>query len=99
MALLRYTRLAREDLLQIWARIAPQNMVAADRVYDHIEENCGFLRDFPLLGRVRPEIAEDARSLAVERWIVLYRVTGNGPQIVRIVDGARDLANLEWPEQ
>lgn len=99
MARLRYTRLAREDLLQIWVRIAPENMAAADRVFDHIEGNCNHLREFPLLGRVRPEIAEDARSLTVESWIVLYRVTEDGPQVVRIVDGARDLTNLAWPEQ
>lgn len=45
----------------------------------------------------RPEIGEGARSLVIERWLVLYRLVDGGVQIVRIVDGARDLDRLDWP--
>lgn len=33
----------------------------------------------------------------VERWLALYRITEEGPQIVRVLDGARDLSALDWP--
>jgi toxin ParE1/3/4 len=93
----RYTRRAREDLFDIWLYIAPRNSeAAADMVYDRIEERCRFLRDHPQLGPARPEIAEDARALVIERWLALYRLVEDGVQVVRIVDGARDLTKIEW---
>jgi toxin ParE1/3/4 len=95
----RYTHRAREDLLDIWVHIALRNPAAADGLYDRIEENCRLLRDHPRLGAVRKEIAADARVLVIEHWLVLYRLVEGGVQIVRIVDGARDLAHLEWPPE
>jgi toxin ParE1/3/4 len=57
------------------------------------------LRDYQQLGPARPEIAEDARALVIERWLALYRVEDDGVQIVRIIDGVRDLTDLEWPQE
>jgi toxin ParE1/3/4 len=92
-----FTRRARQDLLDIWTYMAPRNSeAAADAIYDRIEEACGRLRDYPQLGPARPDIAEDARALVVERWLALYRLTEYGAQVVRIVDGARDLTIIEW---
>jgi len=82
--------------LEIWLYIANQNPIAADRVYDRIEETCRMLEDHPRLGPARPEIAEDARILVIDRWLALYRPLPEGVQIVRIVDGGRDLTRLEW---
>jgi toxin ParE1/3/4 len=70
--------------------------VIADRVYDAIEKRCRSLWNHPQLGRPRPEIGEGARSLVIERWIALYRIVEDGVQVVRIVDGARDLSKLKW---
>ncbi len=84
-------------MLDIWLHIAPRNSEAvADRVYDRIEEACQILRQHPRLGAVRPNIAEDARALVIDRWLALYRVVEDGAQVVRIVDGARDLTKIEW---
>ena len=97
MSRIRFTTRAREDLLGIWIYIATHNSEAiADRVYDSIEATCRLLREHPRLGRARPEIHEDARSLVIERWLTIYRVTDAGAQIVRVVDGARDLSAIEW---
>jgi toxin ParE1/3/4 len=90
----RFTRRARQDLLDIWLYIAPRNPVAADRVFDRIEASCQLLRDHPELGPARPEIADNARALLIERWLALYRLIERGVQVVRIVDGSRDLAKL-----
>ena len=96
MGKVHYTRRAREDLLEIWEWIASDSPGGADRVYDAIEARCGSLRNHLELGRPRPEIGEGARSLVIERWIAFYRIVEDGVQIVRIVDGARDLSKLEW---
>jgi toxin ParE1/3/4 len=93
----RLTVRAREDLLDNWLRIASHNSEAvADRVSDRIEQTCRLLSDHPGLGRARPEIQPEARSIVIERWLALYRITEDGAQIVRIVDGARDLSAIEW---
>jgi len=93
----RFTARAREDLLDIWLYVAARNSeTVADRVYDGIEQTCELLREHPQIGRARPEIHRDARSLVIDRWLALYRVTENGAEIVRIIDGARDLAAIEW---
>jgi toxin ParE1/3/4 len=92
----RYTRRAREDLLEIWEWIAPDKPATADRVCDAIKKRCESLRHHPELGRPRPEIGDGARSLVIERWVAFYRIVGDGVQVVRIVDGARDLSKLKW---
>ncbi|MFI5012483.1 MAG: type II toxin-antitoxin system RelE/ParE family toxin [Hyphomicrobiales bacterium] len=96
MSKVRFTHRAREDFLEIWLYIAPRNPQAADRVYDRIEESCQLLRDHPQLGPARPEIAEGARALIIERWIALYRLVEDGVQVVRIIDGVRDLTQIDW---
>ncbi len=97
MTRVRFSACAREDLLDIWLFVAARNSeTIADRVYDDIEQTCELLREHPQIGRARPEIHGDARSLVIDRWLALYRVTENGAQIVRIIDGARDLAAIEW---
>jgi hypothetical protein len=49
------------------------------------------------LGRARPKIDAEARSLVIERWLARYRVTDDSAQIVCIVDGARDRAGRDGP--
>jgi toxin ParE1/3/4 len=93
----RYAKRAREDLLDIWLHVARRGSEAvADQIVDRIEERCRQLKDHQQLGPARPEIAEGARALVAERWLALYRLTPDGVQIVRIVDGARDLGGIEW---
>lgn len=97
MSAVRFTKRAREDLFDIWLYVAPRNSEAvADEIYDRIEARCHVLRDFPEMGRARPEIAEGARSLVIERWLALYNLVEDGVQVVRIVAGSRDLTSLEW---
>jgi toxin ParE1/3/4 len=92
----RFTRRACEDLLDIWLYIEPRSPLIADQVYDRIEKSCQLLRDHPQLGPGRPDIGGGARVLVIERWIAPYRLMEDGVQIVRIVDGARDLTQIEW---
>ena len=100
MSEIRTSRRAREDLLDIWLYVARQNSeAAADRVLDRIEEACRALARHPQLGPARPEIADEARSLVVQRWLALYRLTSYGVQVVRIIDGARDLRRIEWDRE
>lgn len=96
MKRVRYTTLARQDLLDIWVHIASQNPQAADRIFDQIQARCKRLAEHPQLGPARPDISGEARMLVIRRWLALYRMVEDGVQVVRIVDGVRDLTQLDW---
>ncbi len=53
-------------------------------------ENC------PVLSRSRPDIEKRAGSLVDERHLVLYGLLGSKVQIVRVIDGGRDLESMGW---
>ncbi len=89
MAEVRYSRRARRDLLDIWLGIAGDNPAAADRIYDRPEARIRILERFPEAGPVRPDIADSARVLVERPFLILYRLTPNGSQIVRVLHGAR----------
>jgi toxin ParE1/3/4 len=88
------TPFAETDLDDIWFEIALDNPAAADRVIDAIRRRSEQLSTFSESGRLRPDIAADARSLTVGNYLVLYRHFKATIEIVRIVHGARDLTAL-----
>ncbi|WP_426436803.1 type II toxin-antitoxin system RelE/ParE family toxin [Bradyrhizobium genosp. P] len=96
MGEVRLSRLAERDLVDIWTRIAAGNGPArADHWIDRIEERCRQLARFPELGPARSDIAEGARMLVIARWLALYEMTTDGVRIMRIVDAARNLGELD----
>lgn len=97
MSSVRHTKRARQDLIDIWLQIAIRDEATANRVLDAIAARCAQLADFPKMGRSRSDIAPEVRALVIERWLALYRLVPGGVQIVRIVDGARDLSRLALP--
>jgi toxin ParE1/3/4 len=97
MGFVHHSKRAKQDLLDIWLWIARDNPGLADAVLDRIEQRAGKLSQHREIGAARPEIGEGARGLVIERWLVLYRLVDGGVQIVRIIDGARDLRRLDWP--
>ena len=83
-------------LLEIWFHIAAdKGPAAADQWIDRIEVRCRQLAEFPESGPPRPDIADDARMLVIARWLVLYEITKGGLRIMRVVDAARDLGELD----
>ena len=88
------TRLARQDLIDIWRYVARDNLLAADSLLDRIDEACRSLADNPQLGPARADIRPGMRYCVVERYVILYRAIEGGVEVVRVVHGARDLFNL-----
>lgn len=90
------SRLAQRDLLEIWGRIAADTGPGtADRWIDRIGARLNQLAEFPESGPARPDIAEQARMLVIARWLALYEITEQGVKIVRVVDAARNLGELD----
>jgi len=53
------------------------------------------LEEHPLAGRARDELRLGLRSITVRRpHVVFYRITDNDPEIVRVLDGRRDIDRI-----
>lgn len=85
---------AEEDLIEAWLYIARDNQIAANGLLDDFEEKFVLLAKSPKLGIARPDIASELRYLPVGNYLILYRQIAGGIEIVRVVHGARLLANL-----
>jgi toxin ParE1/3/4 len=55
---------------------------------------CERLAKMPELGRKRDDIKSGYRSFPIERYIIFYRMTDEGVEILGIVHGARDIENI-----
>jgi toxin ParE1/3/4 len=90
------SRLARRDVTDIAFYIARDNPEASERFYALVEKTFRALADQPEMGRERPEIGPDIRSLPIEHhpYTIFYRPIPGGAFIVRFLHGARDVTKL-----
>lgn len=86
---------ARRDLVEIWVYIARDDERAADRLLDRIERALRTLADNPLIGRARPELAPDLRSLTVGRYVLLYLPLADGIDLIRVRSTYRDVRSTD----
>jgi toxin ParE1/3/4 len=94
LAKARLSRLAEQDLLEIWNYIARDNPDAADRFVDLLVQKCEFLADSPEIGRRREELSPRLRSFPVGRYIIFYRIAEKGIEVARILSAYRDLGQF-----
>ncbi len=90
------------DLDQIWDYYAgAAGLDAANNILREIARVVAVITDHPLAGRSRDEIRSGLRSMAANPHVVFYRAVKNRPEIIRVLDGRRDIeeifadANLE----
>lgn len=86
---------AREDINQLWdyyAQIAGQ--ATADNIIREIAKVVRAIDDFPSAGRARDEIRVGLRSLSAAPQVVFYRLNGDRPEIVRVLDGRQDIEEI-----
>ena len=89
---------AEADLAEIWEYIARDNPENADRFIYRIFQTCQeSLASSPHMGRSRGELSPGLRSLTVEDYIIFYRPTENGVEVVRVLHGRRDIERLLGP--
>ncbi len=88
------TAQAERDLGDIWFYIAVDNIAAADKLLDIIDRHFLMLAEQSMIGRLRPELAANLRSLAIERYVVFYTPSVNGIEVIRVLHGARDMAEI-----
>jgi toxin ParE1/3/4 len=94
MPTLRFARSARDDLLDILDFIARDKPIAAARWIDTIQEKCELIARTPEIGHKRPEYGPDIRSSTVGRYVIFYRPTADGIEVIRVIAGERDIKLL-----
>jgi toxin ParE1/3/4 len=90
---------ALEDLDYIHARIAEDNIDAADRVQEAAFHTFELLSRNAEVGRVRKfhGKAKDLRSFGVSgfpNYVIFYRLRSNHLEIVRVLHGAQDVETI-----
>ena len=98
---IRISPVAERDLEDIWLRIAVESEVAATKILNAIGARVDKLGLFPRMGPRRGDIQDAARMLVEGFYLILYETqpdSDEGPievvEIVRVVDGRRDLSRL-----
>jgi addiction module RelE/StbE family toxin len=85
-----WTRPARDDLREIRAYIAQDSERYARVVVARLVAAVRRLREYPLSGRVVPELARPTVREVIEgAYRIVYRVTPDAVQILGVVHGAR----------
>jgi toxin ParE1/3/4 len=96
----RFTHRALRDLRSIWTWVADDAGDAwADRLIDSLAVATDRLVDLPLLGTAKPDYSEAMRCYVVRPYLIFYRNSAEGIEIVRVIDGRRDLRTVFQSEQ
>jgi toxin ParE1/3/4 len=78
------------DILDIWDFIAEDSMVEADRWVDRLDEKLALWSTQPHIGRVRPELAPELRSMPFGRYVVFFLPLPDGIDVVRVLHSSRN---------
>ena len=95
----RYSSDANADIEEIALYLFDLNSVAACHFLDALEKTCELLAEHPLIGRPRPELAEDLRSFPVGNYLVFYTPASHGIDVARVIYGRRDLPQTFQPQR
>lgn len=87
---------AEESRLDIWCYLLQQSGShdVADRFLDTLDEKCRLIATHPRMGRPRPDLTPDVRSVSVGAYVILYRPIDDGIELLLVVHGARDIPPL-----
>lgn len=95
----KWTKTARDDLLQVVHHLKQQSPQAAASVYDHIKEKALELDQFTERGRIVPELQSQGvfhyRELIVaNHWRVIYKIVGCTVFVLAVLDARRNLEDI-----
>ena len=83
---------ALDDIDRLWDHYTDvAGTQTADIILREIAQAVAVIESFPFAGRIRDEIRADLRSLSAAPQVVFYRLKDGRPEIVRVLDGRRDI--------
>jgi toxin ParE1/3/4 len=82
---------ASADVDAIWEYIANENLVAADRIIEELNERFQLLAENPGIGELQPSLADGTyRRFSHRTFVIYFRPIEEGIVVVRVLHGARD---------
>ncbi|MGK7926879.1 MAG: type II toxin-antitoxin system RelE/ParE family toxin [Spirulina sp.] len=85
---------ASRDLTEITNYFASRNIDKGEELLATFNKKCKQLIKFPQMGRSYEEVRPNLRGLPLNGYIILYQITEDLLEILRVVHGSRDLENL-----
>jgi toxin ParE1/3/4 len=85
---------ARADLREIWLHIARDNVDAADRLLDRLDQAVRLLAANPEMGERQDDLKRGLRRFVVGNYLLFYESIPGGIRVVRVLHGAR-----RWEEE
>lgn len=94
MSQYRISPSASQDLNEISNYFFEHSITAGERFFQEFSRKCQHLTQFPYLGKSYGHLLTDLRGLTLDGYIILYRVTKQEVEILRIVYGRKNLEEL-----
>jgi toxin ParE1/3/4 len=89
------TKRAKQDINEIWDYIAGDNIGAADRVLNALEQAMVQIARNPGIGHSREELTDKQhRFFLVYSYLIVYREKTRPLQVIRVLHAGRDLRSL-----
>jgi toxin ParE1/3/4 len=85
---------ASRDLQAITDYFAKENVEAGERLLYAFNQKCQQLVSFPNMGRRYENLRPGLRGLPLDGYIIFYLINDDGIEIVRVVNGRRNLKSL-----
>lgn len=92
----RFTSDAFGDLEEIVRYLGERDPAAATRMTDRLEAECWRLARDPGIGQPRPDLAPNVRFFPVGSYLIFYRESAEGIQVLRVLHGARDYRSADF---
>ncbi len=85
---------ALRDLQDIIDGLSGNRLEAGEQFLNQFEAWCQRLRRFPTIGKPYDGLSVGLRGVILDKYILFYRLNDEVVEIVRVVDGRRDLISL-----
>ena len=93
MGTAKFTPLARKDLQEIKAYIAQDTPKVAKQYMDILKQKCNMLAQTPTIGVCREDYCK-LYKFPVDNYLIFYRITKSGIEVIRILHGSRDIQRI-----
>lgn len=93
MAALRYTDDAIDNITQIAVYVAraSSSVPTGEHFADQIFDRCGLASLPGTMGRPRPELRPNLRSISFKGYVIFFHYVGGVLEIVNVLEGHRDI--------
>jgi len=82
------------DLDEISSYFSQVSIEAGKNFVKRFADKCRNLIKFPSMGRIYSEIMPNLRGVPLDGYIILYQLSGEEIEIIRVVSGYRNLESL-----